>query len=140
MDMRIHNMIKYDKKFLFFYEGDNNMSDITNQLRKAEITMRLSEFEMPPMQDVLIIGRKAPIGPEAARRMVDILSPEQYEIIQVEHPVIEAVVIRKSLTNLIEKDRLLSLILEEGGKAANDSTIIKAHINIVLEVSKTIDL
>lgn len=116
------------------------MSDITNQLRKAEITMRLSEFEMPPMQDVLIIGRKAPIGPEAARRMVDILSPEQYEIIQVEHPVIEAVVIRKSLTNLIEKDRLLSLILEEGGKAANDSTIIKAHINIVLEVSKTIDL
>lgn len=140
MDICSYNMIKYDKKFLFIYEGDNAMSEITNQSRKAEITMRLSEFEMPPMQDVLIIGRKAPIGPEAARRMVDILSPEQYEIIQVNHPVIEAVVIRKSLTSMIEKDKLLSLILDEGGKVANDSTIIKAHINIVLEVSKTIDL
>jgi len=35
--------------------------------KKAEICMRLSEFEMPPMQDVLIVGKKAPIGPEAAR-------------------------------------------------------------------------
>ncbi len=116
------------------------MNDISNQSRKAEIIMRLSEFEMPPMQDVLIVGIKAPIGPEAARRMVDILSPEQYEIVQVNHPVIEAVVIRKSLTNMIEKDKLISLILDEGGKIANESTIIKAHINIVLEVSKTMEL
>lgn len=116
------------------------MGSITDQSRKAEITMRLSEFEMPPMQDVLIVGRKAPIGPEAARRMVDILSPEQYEIVQVNHPVIEAVVIRKSVTNMIDKDKLISLILDEGGKVANESTIIKAHLSIVLEVSKTIDL
>lgn len=116
------------------------MSNTTDQSRKAEITMRISEFEMPPMQDVLIVGRKAPIGPEAAQRMVDILSPEQYQIIRVNHSVIEALVIRKSLSNMIDIDRLISLILEEGGKVANDSTIIKAHINIELEVSKTIEL
>lgn len=116
------------------------MGSFIDQSRKAEIVMRLSEFEMPPMQDVLIVGRKAPIGPEAARRMVEILSPGQYEIIQVDHSVIEAVVLRKSLTNMIDKDRLINLILDEGGKVANDSTIIKAHINIELEVSRTIDL
>lgn len=128
------------KELLLIIKGVNAMSNFTDQSRKAEITMRLSEFEMPPMQDVLIVGRKAPIGPEAARRMVDILSPEQYEIIHVDHTAIEAVVIRKSLTNMIDKDKLISLILDEGGKVANDSTIIKAQINIVLEVSKTIDL
>lgn len=116
------------------------MSSSTDQSRKAEIVMRISEFEMPPMQDALIVGRKAPIGPEAARRMVEILSPGQYEIIQVEHSVIEAVVLRKSLTNMIDKERLINLILDEGGKVANDSTIIKAHISIELEVSRTIDL
>ncbi|SHF02177.1 hypothetical protein [Desulforamulus putei] len=116
------------------------MSDFVESTRKAEITIRLSEFEVPPMQDVLIVGRKAPIGPEAARRMVDILSPEQYEIVEIEHPVIEAIVIRKSLTNMITKDRLIPLILDEGGKVANESTIIKAQLNIVLQVSKSIDL
>lgn len=116
------------------------MGEFVESKKKAEITMRLSEFEIPPMQDVLIVGRKAPIGPEAARRMVDILSPEQYEIIEVDHPIVEAIVIRKSLTNLIEKSKLLALIMEEGGKVANESTIIKAHINIVLQVSKSIEL
>jgi len=140
IDIHRDNMIEYDKMFLRAIKGDSNMGSITDQSRKAEITMRLSEFEMPPMQDVLIVGRKAPIGPEAARRMVDILSPEQYEIVQVNHPVIEAVVIRKSVTNMIDKDKLISLILDEGGKVANESTIIKAHLSIVLEVSKTIDL
>jgi hypothetical protein len=28
--------------------------------------MRMSEFEMPPMQDALIVGKRAPIGPEAS--------------------------------------------------------------------------
>ncbi|RKD21444.1 hypothetical protein SAMN02745883_01154 [Caminicella sporogenes DSM 14501] len=108
--------------------------------KKAEITMRLSEFEMPPMQDVLIVCKNAPIGPEAARRMVDILSPEQYEIIKVNHVFIEAIVIRKSLLNILPKEKLVNLIIEEGGKIANESMIIKAQIDITIQVSKSIDL
>lgn len=74
--------------------------------KKVEINMRFSEFEMPPMQDVLIVGKRAPIGPEAARRMVDILSPEQYKIIRIEHEYIEAVVVRRSLLNMLEEINL----------------------------------
>lgn len=116
------------------------MSTFNENSKKAEIVMRLSEFEMPPMQDVLIVGRKAPIGPEAARRMVDILSPDQYEIVKVEHPKIEAIVIRKSLITMISKEKLVPLILDEGGKVASESTIIRAQISVVLHVSKSIEI
>ncbi|MEA4827901.1 MAG: hypothetical protein VB130_14925 [Clostridium sp.] len=108
--------------------------------KKVEINMRFSEFEMPPMQDVLIVGKRAPIGPEAARRMVDILSPEQYKIIRIEHEYIEAVVVRRSLLNMLDEDKLISMIIEEGGCIANESMIIRAQINITLHVSKSIDL
>lgn len=134
-------MIEYtNDDTIYYYTGELIMDGFAETTRKAEITLRFSEFEVPPMQDVLIVGKKAPIGSEAARRMVDILSPEQYEIIEVEHPVIEAVVLRKSLIDMVSKDKLIALILEEGGKVANVSTIIKAHINIVLQISKSIDL
>lgn len=116
------------------------MSNFMEANKKAEIAMRLSEFEVPPMQDILIVGKRAPIGPEAARRIVDTISPEQYEIIKIDHKVIEALVIRKSLTNMLDKNKLIKLILEEGGKIVNESTIIKAQISIVLHVSKSIDL
>lgn len=116
------------------------MSKSVDSAKKAEITMRMSEFEMPPMQDVLIVGRRAPIGPEAARRMVDILSPDQYEIIKVDHPAIEAMVVMKALFNMLPQEKLVELLLEEGGKVANESTIVKTQVNIVLQVSKSIDL
>ncbi|SNS81673.1 hypothetical protein SAMN05446037_102245 [Anaerovirgula multivorans] len=108
--------------------------------KKAEIVMKISEFEMPPMQDALIIGKQAPIGPEAARRMVDILSPDQYVIIRVDHPIIEAIVIRKPLLTMLPQEKLVSLILEEGGCIANETMIVKAQIGITLQVSKSIDL
>jgi hypothetical protein len=111
-----------------------------NGTKKADIVMRLSEFEMPPMQDALIVGKRAPIGPEAARRMVDILSPEQYEIIKINHPAVEAIVIRKTLLNILEQEKLIEVIMEEGGKIANDNMIIKAQISITVEVSKSVEL
>lgn len=121
-------------------EGGIFMKSNAEENRKAEIDMRFSEFEMPPMQDVLLVGKKAPIGPEAARRMVDILSPEQYQIIRIEHECIEAVVVKKSLLNMLSKDKLVPIIMEEGGRIANESMIIKAQVTIVLNVSKSIDL
>jgi ribosomal protein L16 Arg81 hydroxylase len=115
----------------------DNFSEYSSQ---AEISMRLTEFEMPPMQDILIVGRKAPIGPEAARRMVDVLSPDQYTIEKIEHPFIEAIVVRKSLLNMLPKEKLISLILEEGSRIANEKNIIKAQINITLRISKSIKI
>ncbi len=140
IDIPRNNMIECKIKNFYIIKEDSDMSNFFESTKKAEITMRLSEFEVPPMQDVLIVGKKAPIGPEAARRMVDILSPEQYEIVEIDHPIIEAIVIRKSLTYMISREKLIALVLEEGGKVANESTIIKAHISILLHVSKSIDL
>ncbi len=108
--------------------------------KKVELNMRLSEFEMPPMQDVLIVGKMAPIGAEAARRMVDILSPNQYEIRKIDHFSIEALVIRKALLKMIPESKLIALILEEGEKVANETMIIRVQINITILVSKSIEL
>ncbi|QEK11247.1 hypothetical protein FQB35_02050 [Crassaminicella thermophila] len=116
------------------------MAKYLDTTKKAEINIRLSEFEMPPMQDVLIVGKRAPIGAEGARRMVDILSPDQYDIIKIEHDTIEAIVVRRTLLKMLPKDKLVNLILEEGGKIANESIILKMQINITIQVSRSIDI
>lgn len=108
--------------------------------RKGEITLRLSEFEFPPMQDILLVGRRAPIGPEAVRRMVDALSPEQYEIIRLEHPLFEAVVVKKSLLKLLPRDKLMPIVLEEGERVATENTILKVQVSVVIHVSRAVEL
>lgn len=113
---------------------------IANKHRKAEVNIIFSEFEFPPMQDALLVGKRSPIGPEAVRRMVDILSPDQYETLEVEHEVIEAVVLRKSLSKMVSEEKLVKFLLEEGGNLAEMNSIVKAQIKTFIEVSRSIDL
>lgn len=108
-------------------------------VRKAEINLRLSEFEFPPMQDLLLIGRKAPIGPEAARRMADALSPDQYEVIPLDHELFEAVV-RKSILKIIPRENLFPVILEESSRIATEGMVIKVYVNATIQVSKVVSL
>jgi len=108
--------------------------------RKADVTIRLSEFEIPPMQDVLLVGKRAPIGPEAIRRMVNALSPDQYEVIQLDHDIFEAAVLKKSLAKLLPEEKLLPIMLEEGARIATEKTVVKAQVNIVIQVSQVVDL
>lgn len=116
------------------------MGNYLENSKKIELNMRLSEFEMPPMQDVLIVGKDAPIGSEAARRMVEILSPDQYQIRKIDHPTIEALVIRKALLKLIPENRLLDIILEEVEPVTDETMIIRVQMNIAILINKSVDL
>lgn len=116
------------------------MSHSQEAVRQAEVSLKFSEFEIPPMQDVLLIGRKAPIGPEAARRMVNALSPEQYDIIPVAEGPLEAILIKKSLLNMVPEEKLLPIILDEGIKVTSETAVTKAKLDLTIVVKRTVDL
>ncbi|GAB6274262.1 MAG: hypothetical protein STSR0004_11250 [Peptococcaceae bacterium] len=113
---------------------------MTQPSKKAEITVRLSEFEIPPMQDILLVGKKAPIGPEAVRHMVDALSPEQYIVVEVNHAIIEALVVRKSLLRMITQEQLVPFLLQETEKIISEGMVIKAQLNVTIQVSRVVNL
>ncbi|WP_373231197.1 hypothetical protein [Cohnella sp.] len=95
---------------------------------------------MPPMQDMLIIGRRAPIGPEAVRRMAEALSPEQFTIIKMEHPKIEAVLIRSSLLQMLDEKVLLRIIMEETENMISDSMVLRSELKIEVSVHREVDM
>lgn len=107
--------------------------------RKAEVVIRLSEFEMPPMQDVLLVGRQAPIGPEAAKRMVDALGPDQYDIVPIPEGPVEAIVVRKRLFAIFPRERLIDLLLEESEGLATETSVVKAQVSINVIVTRRED-
>lgn len=100
------------------------------QNRTAHVTFRLGELEMPPMQDVLLVGRKAPIGPEAARRMVEAVAPGQYEILVLDHGPVEAVVIRRKLLDLFPSELLTPMLLEEAERLSAETLVIRGQVTV----------
>ncbi|GEB30969.1 MULTISPECIES: hypothetical protein [Brevibacillus] len=108
--------------------------------RKATLSLKISEFEVPPMQDLLIIGRKAPIGPEAVRRMAEALSPEQFTLLKIDHPKIEAVLLRNSLLQMMDEKLLMKIILEESERMISESMVLRSELKIALSVQREVDL
>ncbi|MBN3527312.1 hypothetical protein [Paenibacillus apiarius] len=108
--------------------------------RKATLSLKISEFEIPPMQDLLIIGKKAPIGPEAVKRMAQALSPEQFTIIKLEHAKIEAVLIRDSLLQMLDERVLMQIILEEADRSISDNMVLRSELKISISVQREVEL
>jgi len=104
------------------------------------LSIKISEFEMPPMQDMLIIGKKAPIGPEAVRRMAEAVSPEQYTIIRPDHPTIEAVLIRAALLQMIDERTLIEIIMQEADKLICDTMVLRSELKIDISIHREVDL
>ncbi|WP_230986547.1 hypothetical protein [Cohnella fermenti] len=92
------------------------------------------------MQDLLIIGRRAPIGPEAVRRMAEALSPEQFSIVRVEHPKIEAVLVRSSLLQMLEERVLINIIIEEAEAMISDTMVLRSELKVAVSVQREVDM
>lgn len=119
------------------FDGNINKKYST---RKALLNMRFTEFDLPPMQDVLLIGKRAPIGPEAVQRMIEALAPQQYELIILQDNHIEAVAVKITLYNLIGRDILIKSIVEEANRITDDKSLVKAKLDITITVSKEVDI
>jgi len=78
---------------------------------KSMITMRLQELKMPPIRDVVVLGRNAPIGCVAMRRALELISPVPFAHLEVEDDVISDVLVRRMLLNRIKESDLLDFVL-----------------------------
>ena len=108
--------------------------------RKASLSLKITEFEVPPMQDLLIIGKKAPIGPEAVKRMAQALSPEQFTIILIDHAKIEAVLVRNSLLQLMDEQTLIGIIVEEADSLLSEDMVLRSELKISVSVQREVEL
>ncbi len=108
--------------------------------RKATLSLKITEFEVPPMQDMLIIGRKAPVGPEAVRRMAEALSPDQFVVVKLEHSKIEAVLVRKTIFEMMNQDILMAIVLEEAEGLISETMVLRSELKVSISVQREVDL
>lgn len=116
------------------------MRNKSSYSRKANLSMVISEFELPPMQDLLIIGKQAPVGPEAVMRMAEALSPEQFTVIKIDHPKVEGILIRRSLLEMMDQQLLLEIIMEEADCMVNECMVLRAELKFTMFVEREVEL
>lgn len=84
-------------------------------LRKSvrySLSARVSQFDVPPVNDGLVIGRESPIGFSAISKALNLLVADNFETVEMEDEVVGQIIVRRSILRRIPQDRLVAFIMD----------------------------
>ncbi len=76
------------------------------------ISVRVTEFEMPPVSDGLVLGKDSPIGFSAFTKALNLLTADHMQSIEVEDDTISHIIVRRGILRRLPQERLVAFVLE----------------------------
>jgi len=109
-------------------------------LRKSvrySLSARVSQFDIPPISDGLVIGRESPIGFSAISKALNLLVADNFETIEMEDEAVSHVIVRRSVLRRIPQDRLVTFIMERVKPlmCAQEVLHLELEVEVVIEES-----
>jgi hypothetical protein len=105
--------------------------DATPQ-HKINLQLRFTQYYLPPLDSALIIGKRAAVGANGISRAFQELSPATFQLIPVEHPVAEAVLVRAADLRKLPQQTLISRLLRLADQMMDETDTL--HVALRFEV------
>jgi hypothetical protein len=101
---------------------------------KYTIKARVREFGVPPIHDVLVLGKQSHIGCTAIRKAIEFLvaSPFDHLELEFEDDVISDIIVRSAIMRRIPKDKLIAFVLSQIKPLMGADEIL--HLDLEVEV------
>jgi hypothetical protein len=81
--------------------------------RKSIVHAHVEEYVIPPIKDMLVLGKRAPIGCIAMRRALELLVKTPFEHIEIEDDVISDILVRQPLLRRLPREKLERYVLDQ---------------------------
>ncbi|OGV74430.1 MAG: hypothetical protein A3B82_01730 [Methylophilales bacterium RIFCSPHIGHO2_02_FULL_57_10] len=99
--------------------------------RKTHISARISEYAVPPIKDMLVLGKRAPIGCIAMCRALELLIKTPFEHIEIENDdVISDILVRSPLLRRVSREELISFVLTHVKPLLGPEEVLHAEIDV----------
>jgi hypothetical protein len=108
--------------------------------RHVMVSLRMSRFELPPVESALIVGGKSPIGSNALAKALDEIMPGAFRRVEVQHPVIEAVLIRESDAGRIGAEKLVQLYVRHAEGMMEQTEVLRVTSDLVISSSEEFEI
>ncbi len=102
-----------------------------NVQTKHRISARISEYKVPPVDDVLVLGKSAPIGSVAMQRALGLLIAQPYEHIKLDDDVLSDLLVRQSILKRLKREVLVEFIKTHVKHMMGESEIL--HLTLDTE-------
>lgn len=106
------------------------MKEITT--KQYSIQLSFEEIRLPPFEDILILGKKCPQGKIGVYQSFELLVPNEFEVFEIDDPIIEAVFINKRVLKKMDKDRIIKILEEKVFPFVSESEILKVDFKLTI--------
>jgi len=106
----------------------------------VDLAMTFSQYNLPPIHDALVIGKRAKIGAGSVARAFQEMTPGMFKLYRIEHPKIEALLVRESDIRKIPEKELISRILACAEKIMDETDSLHVEITIKVSIRERIEL
>ena len=109
------------------------MSTTSNDQTTTTVKLRARKFDVPPIRDCVVIGRKSPIGCVAIKKALMLLRGDSFHDLHPDDDVVSDILVRADILRMLPKEKLIDLILRRIKPLMGDSEII--HLEIDVEIA-----
>jgi hypothetical protein len=103
--------------------------------RKAYINARIDEYIVPPIKDMLVLGKDAPIGCIAMRRALELLVKTPFEHIEIENDdVISDILVRQPLLRRLPREGLIRHVLAHIKPLMGPEEVMHVELDVRVEL------
>lgn len=102
---------------------------------KYTLKARVREFGVPPIHDVLVLGKQSPIGCAAIRKAIEFLVASPFDHIEFQDDVISDIIVRSAIMRRLPKDKLIGFVLSQIKPlmAADEILHLDLEVEVVIE-------
>lgn len=106
---------------------------------KLSISIVFEEIKLPPFQDILILTKKCQHGKIGITKSYNLLAPNEFELVELEDPVVEAVLINKKIVKRLPTQEIIKILKDNVFPYLTAAEIVKVDFKVVV-IYKDIEL
>ncbi len=81
-----------------------------NGSKNYSLSMSFENVAVPPFQDILVVTQKSPHGKIGLTGSMNLLQPDQFEIIEIEDDLVEILIINKRILKRISLEKVMKIL------------------------------
>jgi len=103
-----------------------------NNDAKVSMTISFTEVSLPPFQDILILGKKCPHGKVGISRCLNLLAPNDFDLVEVEDSLVEAILVNKKILKRMPSEKVVQVLTEKVFPYMTKGEIVKVDLRITM--------
>lgn len=108
--------------------------------RSFTVSLSFEKAQLPPFNDILLLGRRSPIGMGGITKSLEYLIPDNFDVIPVDDPVVEAMVVNRSILKRVPADKIVEILKDAVIPFMTEVEIMKVDFSVRISYETRVSL